>query len=260
MMLTIQRIGVRGALKLLLLAQLLIGGLLVSVDLLENIPLVLPERVELPSGPVSPGDQRRTYRTDRTDPALLNPDGAPDLAKPELFTERLTFLDGEMDGYDDALILSGTIDEGDAERFRLHLAEMSKQPEVILLNSPGGLVHEAQDIGRELRNRNMSSAVLAGSYCMSSCPYILAGGVERVVSVKAAVGVHQHYYQQPKYLPVFLAVEHIQYGQGDTMEYLIEMGVDPALMVHSLNTPPDQIYAFVESELTETQLATKIIN
>ncbi|WP_268921075.1 hypothetical protein [Sedimentimonas flavescens] len=42
------------------------------------------------------------------------------------------------------------------------------------------------------------------------------------------------------------------------MRYLIEMGVDPGLMIHSLNTPPDDIYVLVEEQLLETKLATEI--
>ena len=61
-------------------------------------------------------------------------------------------------------------------------------------------------------------------------------------------------------MPVFLAVEGIQHGQGKTMEYLIEMGIDPGLMLYSLNTPPDEIYLLVEDELLNSGLATVILD
>ncbi len=61
-------------------------------------------------------------------------------------------------------------------------------------------------------------------------------------------------------MPVFMAVEGIQHGQGNTMRHLIEMGVDPGLMIYSLATPPNDIYFLVESELIESQLATAIID
>ena len=47
--------------------------------------------------------------------------------------------------------------------------------------------------------------------------------------------MHQHFYDTPGLLPAFLAVEQVQMGQGRTMEYLIEMGVDAALMLFSLH-------------------------
>jgi hypothetical protein len=95
--------------------------------------------------------------------------------------------------------------------------------------------------------------------CLSSCPYILAAGVERRVSRDAAVGLHQHYYDAPGYMPVFLAVEGIQHGQGQTLEYLVEMGIDAGLMIYSLNTPPEEIYLLVEDELLGTRLATEVV-
>ncbi len=79
------------------------------------------------------------------------------------------------------------------------------------------------------------------------------------MSGDAAVGMHQHYYDTPGYMPVFLAVEGIQHGQGQTLEYLIEMGIDPGLMLYSLNTPPNEIYLLVEDELLDTRLATEVI-
>lgn len=83
--------------------------------------------------------------------------------------------------------------------------------------------------------------------------------MDRIVSLNAVVGMHQHYYEQPRYIPAVFAVEDIQSGQGETMEYLMDMGIEPSLMLYSLKTPPDEIYALVESELVETRIATKII-
>ena len=43
------------------------------------------------------------------------------------------------------------------------------------------------------------------------------------------------------------------------MEHIIEMGVEPTLMLYSLNTPPEEMYALIEDELVETRIATRII-
>lgn len=61
-------------------------------------------------------------------------------------------------------------------------------------------------------------------------------------------------------MPVVLAVEGIQRGQGKTMRHLIEMGIDPGVMIHSLTTPPNDIYLLVESELVESRMATEVTN
>ena len=61
-------------------------------------------------------------------------------------------------------------------------------------------------------------------------------------------------------LPAFIAVQGIQHGQGETMEYLADMGVDPLILVHALKTPPEDIYLLVEDELLEYRLATEVVD
>ncbi|MDO6479839.1 SDH family Clp fold serine proteinase [Shimia thalassica] len=260
MMLRVPKIDPGKGLRFVLLAQLMMAGILLATDVFKKFPASFRETVELPTGPVSPGDQRREYRTDRTDPELLTIDGPLDLPMPESFSDRLEFSETLVGSIGTVLLVSGEIEDGDAARFQAHIEEMEILPDLIALHSPGGLVFEAFQIGREIRERELSTAVLAGAYCMSSCPYILAAGEERIVSRRAIVGLHQHYYEQPKFMPVVFAVESIQAGQGATMEYLIEMGIAPSLMLFSLKTPPDQIYALVEDELTQTRIATDLID
>jgi hypothetical protein len=248
----------RGGLKYVLLLQLGLAAFLMVTQVYGLFPKMFQERVELPTGPVSPGDQRREYRTDRSLPGLVTQDGPPDMPMPEKFDDRLRFEEMTIEGKGRVLLVTGQIDEGASERFEEQLADMLETPDLVALHSPGGMVHEALLIGRHIRAEGLPTAVLAGAVCASSCPYLLAGGTERTVSRQGIVGLHQHYYDQPGYMPVMFAVESIQSGQGETMEYLIEMGVDPSLMVYSLKTPPEQIYALVEEELTETRIATVI--
>ncbi len=253
------RLDPRAWLRYVLLVQLGIAGVLIASDVLGVIPNPFKERVELPNGPISPGDQRREYRTDRSDPSLMPQDGPLDLPLPETFLNRLDFSVRDVEGVGRVLLLSGQIEVEDSSRFASFLSGMKVKPDIVALHSPGGVVSEALSIGKQVRDAELPSAVLAGAMCVSSCPYILAGGVERTVSLRGIVGMHQHYYDQPRLIPVVFAVEGIQKGQGETMEHLIEMGVEPALMIYSLNTPPEEIYALVEDELVDTRIATQII-
>ena len=68
--------------------------------------------------------------------------------------------------------------------------------------------------------------------------------------------MHQHYFDENIALPAFLAVKDIQRGQGEVLEYLIEMDIDPALMRHALVTPPEDIYILLPQELTDYRLVT----
>ncbi|MGR3703196.1 MAG: hypothetical protein ACU0A4_14035 [Paracoccaceae bacterium] len=239
-----------------LIAQVVLATCLVVADIDARWLPRLTEQRDLPSGPVSPGDQVRHYDPDRVQPGFTDRTNVPGIDMPADMPDRLDFR--VIDSADGAqgLLLLGPIRPGDAERFTAHLASMATPPAHIALNSPGGVVSEALAIGRALRSAALDTVMLPGMICLSSCPYVFAAGSQRQASRDAALGMHQHYYDAPGYMPAFLAVERIQLGQGQTVDYLIEMGIDPGLIRYSLNTPPEEIYLLVEQELLDTRLAT----
>jgi hypothetical protein len=251
------RPGLGRALRLVLLVQAALALLLLLADGLRWLPGGDPERDTLVTGPVSPGDQRRPYDPARGPGDILRlREGAPVPDLPDEFPPRLE-ITLEEDGDTGRLaLLRGPVEPGDAARFEAFLAGLETPVAGVAVNSPGGVVAEALEIGRVIRAQGLATHVLPGAACFSSCPYIFAGGVTRDASRSGAIGLHQHYYDAPGYLPVFLAVEDIQQGQGRTMAYLLEMGIEPALMLHSLTTPPEAIYVLVEEELLSTRLAT----
>ncbi|WP_417818604.1 hypothetical protein [Tritonibacter scottomollicae] len=248
------------SLRYALLGQCAIAAAVLATDLLGQWPTGGASRRDLPQGPVSPGDQWREYDPATVSPSYVRRDPAPGVETPANMPSRLNFSVMETEDLGSLLLVTGQISEGDAEQFQTYLDSMDEVPAGVALNSPGGVVQEALALGRAIRRMEMDTAVLPGTICLSSCPYLLAGGIARRVSSAASVGMHQHYYNTPGYLPAFLAVEEIQHGQGRTMEYLIEMGVDPGVMVHSLNTPPEEIYVLLDQELSDTRLATEILD
>ena len=139
--------------------------------------------------------------------------------------------------------------EENASRIIDQLESAEPAPERLILQSPGGAVAAALTLGRHLRARGIETQMLAGEFCYSACPYLLAGGSSRVIDATASVGVHQHYFGESSLLPAFVAVEDIQRGQGEVMGYLAEMGIDPLVMRHALATPPNEIYLLLPEEL-----------
>lgn len=247
-------------LKWVLIAQVVLAVFLVIADIDTRwLPRIGDQRT-LPTGPVTPGDQVRRYDPSRPQPEFTERRNQPGIPIPENMPSRLEFRTVEVEGIGEVLLVNGPVEPGDSERFANHLSGLSSLPETVVFNSPGGVVAETLAIGRTLRESGANTAMLAGMVCLSSCPYVLASGVERRISPDAYVGMHQHYYGTPGYMPVFLAVEGIQHGQGRTLEYLIEMGIDPGLMLYSLITPPDEIYLLVEEELLNTRLATEMLD
>ena len=225
----------------LLIFQIGLGGLLVIGDMRGlRLPSFGPDAPRL-TEPVRPGDQRRTFRPDRDRPNVQP------LRDPGQLPERLVL--SQVDGT--TYRLEGGIEPGDAERIADQLATARPAPETLILQSPGGAVQEALALGRHLRAKGIATQMLAGEFCYSACPYLLAAGPTRDIADGASVGVHQHYFGENTLLPAAFAVEDIQRGQAEVMTYLDEMGIDPLVMTHALSTPPDQIYVLLPEELAE---------
>jgi len=182
--------------------QAFIACVLMAGDLFRVLPQIAwPSSQPAFDTPVLPGDQRRRYRPNDM-PLSPSRDGNPE--RPFRSTgdmpTRLNFV-----VEDDTLVMTGAIEAGDAERAVEPLADDSIAR--VRLNSPGGSVQDALAIGRAVRGAALDTVMGAGDICLSACPYILAGGTDRVVHEDAQVGVHQHYFGTNSALPAFMAVE-----------------------------------------------------
>lgn len=161
------------------------------------------------------------------------------------------------------LMLTGTIDPGSSARFLAEIEARGEYVSTVLLDSPGGSVDDALSIGRLIRERDLSTEVADGGLCASSCPLILAGGVERMAGREAAVGVHQIYAAALSATPIDalsvagVAMADAQSVTADITRYLSDGGIDPALWLHALETPPDQLYYFSPQEMEQFKLVTK---
>ena len=193
--------------------------------------------------PTRPGDQTRRY-----DPNLPASPG--------------TRIDGPMPSRlviepldDGRMLLTGQIEPGDGDRIAKQIATTDAVD--FVLHSPGGSVSDALMVGRALRTANKNTQLRASDVCLSACPYILSGGVERQVAEGGRVGLHQHYYGENTFLPAFLAVQDIQRGQGEVMRYLDDMGIDPMMVLHGLETPPQSIYLLSQEELQEYRVISE---
>lgn len=160
------------------------------------------------------------------------------------------------------LDLTGTIDAGAADRFAAEIAQRGEYVTTVALNSPGGSVDDALAIGALIREKGLATSVAAGALCASSCPLVLAGGAERHAAEGAAIGVHQIYAAvRPGTLPTGIgaagnAMADAQETTAAITRHLSAMGVDPALWLHALETPPDRLYYLSPEELKTLRLVT----
>lgn len=236
-----RNMSVARILTAILVFQLGLGGLLVLGDINNiRLPSFGPDAPRL-SEPVHPGDQQRRFRPDLDHP-VVQP-----ARDPGQLPDRLVLTRANGTTYR----LEGTIEDGDAARLISLIDGADPSPEKLILQSPGGSVRDALLLGSHIRTSGIGTQILAGEYCYSACPYVLAGGTSRDISDDASVGVHQHYFGKKSYLPAAFAVEDIQRGQGAVMTFLDEMGIDPMVMQHALTTPPDEIYVLLPEQLQE---------
>ncbi|WOI57070.1 hypothetical protein [Palleronia sp. LCG004] len=248
------RVGASGILKGILGLQIVIGGLLVLGDMGPSLQgLRFSPSAPRLDQPVGPGDQTRRYRP--SDLPKESP-GAPFPPTGDM-PRRLTLSEITLDD-GPALRLVGQIAAGDGARMTETLGNRFADgaPRQVYLHSPGGSVADALELGRFLRDEDATTRIAEGDVCLSACPYMLVGGSERLVDDAGSVGVHQHYFGQNSVQPAFMAVEDIQRGQGQVMEYLVDMGIDPRIMRHALVTPPDEIYILLPEELEEYGVTT----
>ncbi|MEO6395998.1 MAG: ATP-dependent Clp protease proteolytic subunit [Devosia sp.] len=162
------------------------------------------------------------------------------------------------------LTLTGTIDPGSAARVAEEVAAHGEYIKTVALDSPGGSVTDALEIGTLLRGKGYATSVAAGALCASSCPLIFMGGTERVASPQAAIGVHQIYAATaPGSLAERLqaagtAMADAQKLTAAITRYVADMGVEQEVWLHALETPPERLYYFSADELVALKLATKL--
>jgi hypothetical protein len=197
---------------------------------LPNVPSIL--------APLLPGGDKRLV-------PLPQPQGA--MAKPMSF---------ELVG-GGRLLATGTITPGASEAFAAEVGKRGDYIKTVVLNSPGGSVTDALAMGRLIRERKFLTEVEAGKTCVSSCPLVFAGGIERRAGDKAAIGVHQVAAMasaagQPPRDEMDLA----QRISARCQRYLGDMGVSLQVWVHAMETPHDKLFVFKPDELKSLNVVT----
>lgn len=210
------------------------GWTVTPADEPVTVDPILPPAVET-GEPVPSGDPRPFLTTDEAT-----------LKQPMVFTL-------EAGG---VLKAEGSIEPGTAARLADELAKRGEYVKTVSLNSPGGAVEDAMAMARALRERRIGTEVADGALCASSCPLVFAGGVARKAGPKAAIGVHQFYAAMKEDLSRDQVMSDAQATTARISRHLTEMGVDPALWLHALDTPPRALYYLSPKEMADYRLVT----
>lgn len=203
--------------------------------------------------PVSPGDQVRRYQP-TTVPARDGRQGGPIPLPTQM--EDMAFTIEDIEGFGRVMLLSGFISAGTSDRFEAALDD--EVIDTIALHSPGGVVQEALRMGRLVREAGYDTLLTADAACASACPLILFAGVERTVSRRAWVGMHQAAFLENSFLSGAEAARQVQAIQGEVLEHTAAMGVDPRVQTHALQTPPEEVYYLLPDQIEDYAVATTL--
>jgi hypothetical protein len=142
-------------------------------------------------------------------PGLLGTVGLGLAAVPASATVEHATLEGGVE----AIVISGDIVPGDDSRF----GELSRRfpRAVVYLESDGGALVPAIEIGKRVRAGHHATVVLDGSTCTSACALVWLGGTPRYLGAQARLGFHASY--------------------SDEGGRLVETGVGNAMVGHYLS-------------------------
>lgn len=215
------------------------------------------------------------------------------------------------EGCMDWIAAEGMIDARSPGDLRKLLASIGNRKLPVIVNSPGGNVAAAMEMGEIIRKRGLSVAVggtrlrscpsgqplcgegwragakgvaySAGAECLSACPFVLAGGVRRVISPFGIVGVHQvrtTYDQERilyrmkyqvvngrkriisrreisrKFVGLYDSTKLSKSLRSKILAYFKEMGVDRSILDMAMSAAPSSIRLIPRDEATKIGLTT----
>jgi hypothetical protein len=146
----------------------------------------------------------------------------------------ITVLPAKKAGDDPIIVIAGSIAAGDDVRFRDIAAKYSRA--VVALDSPGGMILPAMDIGRTIKLRGYSTAVVADDRCVSACALIWVAGSRRMMFEGAQVGFHASYLDNDG--------TKLETGVGNALvgHYLSQLGFSQTAVIFATLAPPDKVF------------------
>lgn len=153
--------------------------------------------------------------------------------------------------------IEGEISHGDMnflERTHDLLGFDNKKPIIILdIDSEGGNLASALDIGEYARKMGAYARVERGAQCLSSCVFILAGAPNRIIYGK--VGIHRPF--DPAGVEGGIDQVNELYGEvrSRVVGFLETMNIDPKLYDTMIRTPPHSMRILSHKEMEQYGLS-----
>lgn len=130
---------------------------------------------------------------------------------------------------------------------------------ILALNSRGGSLEEAMEIGRWVRKNKIVTTMGTNSECFSSCVYILAAGVIKLAIGSYwgnKVGIHRPYLTRMPKGGIQVSMKN---ALADSKAYLAEMNVPEHLADAMFSISPDKVEILTDEKLTFYRLTGRDI-
>lgn len=169
--------------------------------------------------------------------------------------------------YHPPLILAvGHIKNGDENTFKRLLASIPKgEVKGVVLHSGGGFVHAAGEIGREIREKGLTTVVDASSVsCVSACTILFAAGTQRVylnaggvkdgatADARKGLGFHEGSSSTSRDPNHYSGA-----GTAQVIAFFYEFGVSGAAAL-ATKAPPESVYMVSGPTALQIGLATRL--
>lgn len=138
------------------------------------------------------------------------------------------------------IILEGEIQSGDEKKFREISLKLPKA--TVILNSEGGSLSPALEIGRLIRVAGYETIVLDRHTCASACALIWLAGYPREVIGQGQVGFHAAYRDNQGKL------EEVGAANALIGSYLTSLGLPTRAVLFATTAPPDRILWLTDPE------------
>lgn len=150
------------------------------------------------------------------------------------------------------IVLSGSFVQGDQQKFSEVVAGVTKA--IVVLDSPGGNVYAAIQIGRMIKRQGFSTFIPAKTLCASACALTWLAGTPRFADDTSFIGFHAVYT-----LDKGVAKES---GSGNALvgAYLADLGLSDLAIVYITNAPPEGVERLTRAKSEQVGIPYTALN
>lgn len=155
-------------------------------------------------------------------------------------------------GENDFILIKGEIIKGDDKVFKK--IAFSTDSAIVVLDSPGGLVLPALEIGKAIRLKGYATAV-SDNRCMSACAILWLAGEPRLLSKTARVGFHAVFVEDDEGKKLPTAVGNALLGA-----YINNLGLNADIVAFVTTAGPDSIRWLNKANADSIGLSVSILD